>query len=347
MRNICSAGHTSTVYKDFGMVADFWADNDCSVLYAEQRGQNGSDGDYMGFGLIERYDCLDWINWVIGRCGSDIPIYLGGVSMGATTVLMATGLELPSNVHGVVADCGFTSPHAIWKHVANNNLHIAFGIRGAIADALCKKKIQMGTGDYSTIDALQICTVPVMLIHGTDDHFVPVEMTYENYKAYTAEKKKVYKHKGQIYVLSPYDMVWCNDAYYVFGFSESHGKVVKFRVDRMHKPTLSNKSYHPKPEDYDISSFCRKVFSMYDGQLCTVELKCNNELMKVIVDRFGEDVQTRTFDCRHFVATVEVSVSPTFYAWVFTYGGRIKILSPEAVKQEYTERLKTALNQAK
>lgn len=167
------------------------------------------------------------------------------------------------------------------------------------------------------------------------------------YVEYTAEKKKVYKHKGQIYVLSPYDMVWCNDAYYVFGFSESHGKVVKFRVDRMHKPTLSNKSYHPKPEDYDISSFCRKMFSMYDGQLCTVELKCNNELMKVIVDRFGEDVQTRTFDCRHFVATVEVSVSPTFYAWVFTYGGRIKILSPEAVKQEYTERLKTALNQAK
>lgn len=186
---IAMHGWRSSWTNDFGMVADFWADNDCSVLYAEQRGQNGSDGDYMGFGLIERYDCLDWINWVIGRCGSDIPIYLGGVSMGATTVLMATGLELPSNVHGVVADCGFTSPHAIWKHVANNNLHIAFGIRGAIADALCKKKIQMGTGDYSTIDALQICTVPVMLIHGTDDHFVPVEMTYENYKACVSPKR--------------------------------------------------------------------------------------------------------------------------------------------------------------
>lgn len=186
---IAMHGWRSSWNKDFGMVADFWADNDCSVLYAEQRGQNGSDGDYMGFGLIERYDCLDWINWVIGRCGSDIPIYLGGVSMGATTVLMAAGLELPSNVHGVVADCGFTSPHAIWKHVANNNLHIAFGIRGAIADALCKKKIQMGTGDYSTIDALQICTVPVMLIHGTDDHFVPVEMTYENYKACVSPKR--------------------------------------------------------------------------------------------------------------------------------------------------------------
>lgn len=115
---IAMHGWRSSWYGDFGMIADFWEKNDCSVLYVEQRGQNNSGGDYMGFGLIERYDCLDWINWAIGRCGNEIPIYLGGVSMGATTVLMATGLDLPRNVHGVVGDCGFTSPHAIWKHVA-------------------------------------------------------------------------------------------------------------------------------------------------------------------------------------------------------------------------------------
>ncbi len=167
------------------------------------------------------------------------------------------------------------------------------------------------------------------------------------YIEYTAEKKKVYKHKGQVYVLSPYDMVWCNDAYYVFGWSESHGKVVKFRVDRMYKPTLADKTYRPKPDGYDISEFCRQVFSVYDGQLCTVELKCENNMMKDIIDRFGEDVQTRTFDCMHFIATVEVSVSPTFFAWIFTYGGSIEILSPEAVRQEYMERLETAMNKAK
>lgn len=186
---IAMHGWRSTWYKDFGMIADFWEKNDCSVLYAEQRGQNNSGGDYIGFGPIERYDCLDWINWVTGRCGSEIPIYLGGVSMGATTVLMAASLALPDNVHGIVGDCGFTSPHAIWKHVANNNLHIAFGIRGAVADALYEKKIQTDTVDYSTMDALQNSSVPVMLIHGTDDHFVPVEMTYENYKACSSPKK--------------------------------------------------------------------------------------------------------------------------------------------------------------
>lgn len=186
---IAMHGWRSTWYTDFGMIADFLEKNDCSVLYAEQRGQNNSGGDYMGFGLIERYDCLDWINWVTDRCGDKLPVYLSGVSMGATTVLMTAGLDLPDNVHGIVADCGFTSPDAIWKHVFHNNLHLPYGVCGAIANNLCRKKIHFRAEEYSTVDALQETSVPILLIHGTDDHFVPVEMTYENYKACNAPKK--------------------------------------------------------------------------------------------------------------------------------------------------------------
>lgn len=129
-------GWRSTWYSDFGLISDFLEKNDCSVLFAEQRAQNNSGGDYMGFGLIERYDCLDWINWIIEHCNSDLPIYLDGVSMGATTVLMASALDLPKSVHGIVADCGFTSPDDIWKHVANKNLHIPYGIRRGMANNL-------------------------------------------------------------------------------------------------------------------------------------------------------------------------------------------------------------------
>ena len=167
------------------------------------------------------------------------------------------------------------------------------------------------------------------------------------YIEYTPQKKKAYKHGGQVYLLSPYDMVWCNDAYYVCGFSERHGKVVTFRIDRMHRPALSEQPYHPKPEGYNISEYCRQVFSMYDGARCTVKLKCENDLMDDIIDRFGEQVQTAIFDSDHFTATVEVSVSPTFYAWIFSYGGQIESLSPVSVKQEYAEQLQTALNQGK
>ncbi len=182
-------GWRSSWHRDFGLVSDYWRKHQCSVLHIEQRGQNNSGGEYMGFGLTERFDCLDWINWVIEHCGEDIPIYLAGVSMGATTVLMAAGLDLPRNVHGIMADCGFTSPHAIWKHIAHNNLHIGFGIRGAMANAMCKQRIAMGTEDYSTVDALESSDIPVLFVHGANDHFVPVEMTYENYSACTAPKQ--------------------------------------------------------------------------------------------------------------------------------------------------------------
>lgn len=186
---IAMHGWRSSWSWDFGVPSEFWAQSGCSVLYAEQRGQGESGGDYMGFGLTERYDCLDWIQWVTGRCGGSVPVYLAGVSMGATTVLMAGGLTLPENVRGILADCGFTSPHAIWKHVARDNLHLAFGLHGAMADAIYHKKNPLASAEESTVDALRGCSVPVLFIHGTDDTFVPVEMTYENYKACASPKK--------------------------------------------------------------------------------------------------------------------------------------------------------------
>ena len=183
-------GWRSSYASDFGIISPFWHGEACNVLYAEQRGQNNSGGQYMSFGLIERYDCLDWIGFINNTNLSHLPIYLGGISMGATTVLMAAGSSLPDNVAGVIADCGFTSMHAIWKHVVRNNLHLGYGgVRSLVADQMCKKRIHMGTKDYSTLEAMKHCRVPVLFIHGSDDTFVPIEMTYDNYKACTAEKR--------------------------------------------------------------------------------------------------------------------------------------------------------------
>ncbi len=184
-------GWRSSWYSDFGMISEFWHKENCSVLYAEQRGQGSSGGEYMGFGMMERYDCLEWIKWVVDRCGKDIPIYLAGVSMGAATVLMTADLELPENVRGIMADCAFTSPHDIWKHVAQRNLHLPYSIHGGVAEKMCRGKINMGPRDCSTLDVLKNSKVPVLFVHGTEDHFVPVEMTYQNYQACTAPKQLV------------------------------------------------------------------------------------------------------------------------------------------------------------
>ena len=186
---IAMHGWRSTWSQDFGAIAPFWFDNDCAVLFAEQRGQGNSGGKYMGFGLLERFDCLDWINWVNERTDAKLPIYLGGVSMGATTILMTAGFELPENVKGIVADCAFTSPHAIWKHVVENNFKLPFGLYSRAARDICEKRIQVRSDSYSTVEALSNCKVPVLFIHGTDDNFVPIEMTYENYKACVSEKR--------------------------------------------------------------------------------------------------------------------------------------------------------------
>ena len=187
---IAMHGWRSSWAKDFGLIADFFYDSDCHVLYVEQRGQNNSGGEYMGFGLTERYDCLEWINWVNAQRYGELPIYLYGVSMGASTVLMTAGFELPENVHGIIADCGFTSPYEIWKHVVENNLGLYYdGMISSIADEMCREKIQFSSKDYSCSDAMKKCKVPVLFIHGTDDDFVPIEMTYENYKACVSPKK--------------------------------------------------------------------------------------------------------------------------------------------------------------
>lgn len=186
---IAMHGWRSSWCNDFGFIIDFWLENGCSVLLAEQRGQGESGGTHMGFGLLERHDCVSWANWVNGKNCPQLPVYLCGVSMGASTVLMAAGLELPKNVCGIIADCGYTSPEAIWRYVAKDNLGLSYSTRSAAVNGMCRKRIKVGIGDYSCVDAMAECEIPVLFIHGTDDKFVPIEMTYENYKACAGPKR--------------------------------------------------------------------------------------------------------------------------------------------------------------
>ncbi len=169
------------------------------------------------------------------------------------------------------------------------------------------------------------------------------------YIEYTQKKKKIFKHDGQIYHFSPYDLVWNNDAYYVFGWSDgnNHDRIVKFRVDRIANPTESNLAFHKKPKNYNIKKYCKQVFSMFDGEEYTVKLCCDNSVMKDVIDRFGEGVKTTSLDETSFLAEIDVSVSQTFFAWVFAFNGKITIISPDKIVEEYKSMLNTTLEKQK
>ena len=163
------------------------------------------------------------------------------------------------------------------------------------------------------------------------------------YIEYSAEKEKKLKHDGYWYRVSPYDFTWNNDCYYILGWSEKHRKIVKFRVDRICHMKKSDIAFFPPPDNYNITEYFEQVFMMFEGKEHIVHLLCDNELMKTIIDRFGEEVETRLYDEKSFIAITTVSVSPTFYSWIFTFGGRIKIIEPLEIKEEYKRMLEKAL----
>ena len=183
-------GWRSSWSMDFSMISPFWEKNGCSVLYVEQRGQGLSAGEYMGFGLTERFDCIEWMKWLNANGFAEVPMYLVGLSMGAATVLMAAGSEeLTDNVRGVIADCGFTSTKDIWEHVIEKNCKLPYRLHENGIKRLYKDRIHFDSDDYSTIEAMKVTKKPILLIHGSDDHFVPVQMSKDNYEACQAPKK--------------------------------------------------------------------------------------------------------------------------------------------------------------
>lgn len=157
------------------------------------------------------------------------------------------------------------------------------------------------------------------------------------YEEFDAALKPVLRNDGEIYELSPYALYWNEDYYYVVGWSDKHGNVSSFRVDRLVKPKITDEKAHRKPGDFDIDDYSRRIFEMFDGEPTLVKLECRNDLAKYIVDRFGTKLTTTATSDDRFEVEIEVSLSPTFYAWVFQFGGEIRILSPAKAVNEITE----------
>lgn len=153
-----------------------------NCLVVDERAHGRSGGHTITFGIKERYDCLDWVKYVCKRFGGDTPIILSGVSMGAATVLMASNLELPPNVRAITADCPYSSPGAIIRKVSRDvRLPAWLAYPFVMIGALVFGKFKIWQS--SPVKAVKEARIPILLIHGEDDRFVPCDMSREIYAA--------------------------------------------------------------------------------------------------------------------------------------------------------------------
>ena len=185
---LCVHGFRGNGINDFGAICSFYYEQDCNLLIIDQRAHGASEGKYITFGIKERYDIVEWISFLNDQLGTELPIILDGVSMGAATVLMVSGLELPSNVSGIIADCGYTSPKNIYKHVAKEYYHLPVFPLIPVFNLLCRMIAGFDIDEANTKEALAKNTRPVLFVHGEQDRFVPSYMSRENYKVCKADR---------------------------------------------------------------------------------------------------------------------------------------------------------------
>lgn len=161
-----------------------------SALIVDQRSCGNSEGDTITFGIKEHRDCLSWLDFTINKFGPDCRIILTGISMGASTVLMAAGRELPKNVIGVLADCGFTSAKDIIQVVIR-----MMKLPPKLSYPFVKLGARIFGGfdleETSAIDAVEKITVPTFITHGETDDFVPCYMSRQLYDACRSKKTLV------------------------------------------------------------------------------------------------------------------------------------------------------------
>lgn len=161
-----------------------------NVLIVDQRASGKSEGHVISFGINERRDCLSWIEYINNEFGKDVKIILTGISMGAATVMMAAGMDLPGNVIGVLADCGYSSPKAIIKKVIKQ-IKLPASILYPFVRLGGKLFGKIDIEEASPIEAMKKCKIPVIFVHGETDDFVPCYMSRENYEACVAPKKLI------------------------------------------------------------------------------------------------------------------------------------------------------------
>mgnify|MGYP001034473605 CR=1 FL=1 len=162
------------------------------------------------------------------------------------------------------------------------------------------------------------------------------------YYSLNIKKEKVYRKDGGRYVTNPLVMVWNKDNYYLITYPDNHDNVTTYRIDRMEDvkieetPIVEKKAF----ANFDVERYRTQAFSMFGGEVKDVEMQFHPEMLDDIYDKFGEDIDIKAIGNTYRIC-VPIQVSPTFFAWVVGSRGKVRIISPQMVSEQFTEFVNT------
>lgn len=159
------------------------------------------------------------------------------------------------------------------------------------------------------------------------------------YFDYDRRKNKIYHNGGAPTEISPYALCWREDNYYVVGYYPKRSVVTNFRVDKMERAQTLDEIQTEPPDEFRLAEYTKKRFGMFSGEDTRMTLRVHNSLSGVIFDRFGHDITVNIDDDEHFIINQPVTVSPILFGWLFQFGDKIEIISPENVREQFLEQL--------
>lgn len=189
---LLSHGYKGSGFGDFAYIAQFLHENQCNLLFIDQRCCGKSQGEYITFGAMEQHDVRRWAYKLAERNQEKLPIYLYGESMGAASILMASGHRLPGEVKGLVADCAFCSMKRQVKDIAADWFHLHWiGFLLFRLNLFCRIFAGFCMEDADTAKAMERNRRPVLFFHGEEDTYVPSKNSRYHYSICRAEKELV------------------------------------------------------------------------------------------------------------------------------------------------------------
>lgn len=202
----------SSCEKDFAEIFSFLTDNMCSIFCFDMPSHGNSDGDFFTFGINERHTCMEIINYVCKNISESLPVYLYGMGAGGSIALMTTGMKLPVNIHGFIADSAYSHPYKYVSH----NIKRCYGEKVGIdesekLDKYLMKKYNLSLFDYTVSEAFKSNNRPILFFHGKKDKETPFSFAEENYANCKSQKELIaFENSEHLTALTDEHEKYCN-----------------------------------------------------------------------------------------------------------------------------------------